>query len=233
MSNIPPKTFERNEFGLLKDPPRPYIYNEDGTINWRKMIDPQFLVANKQKTKETDITKLEDKDLLILLGGIKDLAHIRGYSSVSYQNPTACPDYVMANCEIHWQGNYETNGLMVRFSSLADASPANCQGFGRSFLAATAENRSFVRCVRNFLRINIVGQDEIGNKETEEATENPTSPVGQLRDLMNSKGMTFEKLKEKLIAEEKPGAAEMNSLDDLPKSLIFELMARIKKKDKK
>ena len=33
MSNIPPKTFARNKFGLLEDPPVPYVFNEDGTVN--------------------------------------------------------------------------------------------------------------------------------------------------------------------------------------------------------
>src|ERR1017187_4253624 len=45
---IPPKKFERNEYGLICDGSVSYVYNEDGTINWRKMIRPQFLVPNKQ-----------------------------------------------------------------------------------------------------------------------------------------------------------------------------------------
>ena len=100
MSSIPPKTFKRNEYGLLEDPPIPYIYNEDGSVNWRKMIRPEFLVPNKQRTQETDITKLEDKDLLILLGGIKELAQIRGFTCVSYDVPEAGPAYVIASCYI-------------------------------------------------------------------------------------------------------------------------------------
>ena len=117
MSNIPPKTFARNKFGLLEDPPVPYVFNEDGTVNWRKMIRPEFLVPNKQRTQETDISKLEDKDLLILLGGIKELAQIRGFKSVGYSIPSATPIYVMAACTIAWVGNYETNNEDIIFEA--------------------------------------------------------------------------------------------------------------------
>ena len=126
------------------------------------MIRPEFLVPNKQRTQETDISKLEDKDLLILLGGIKELAQIRGFKSVGYSIPSATPIYVMAACTIAWVGNYETNNEDIIFEALADASPDNTQSFAKNYLAAIAENRAFVRCVRNFLKINIVGQDEVG-----------------------------------------------------------------------
>lgn len=231
MSSTPPKSFKRNEFGLLEEPPIPYVFNDDGTVNWRKMIRSEFLVPNKQKTQETDISKLEDKDLLILLGGIKELAQIRGFTCVSYDVPEAGPNYVIASCYINWIGNYETNNEQVSFQALADASIENTQSFSKMFLAATAENRSFVRCVRNFLKINIVGQEEIGAKVLPEdlAVENPLSPTAVLSNLMKEKGISFDDVKRRLIKDKVDKAEEMTSLSEIPKPKIFELIDRIKK----
>lgn len=232
MSSIPPKLFSRNEYGLLVDPPVPYVFNEDGSVNWRKMIRPEFLVPNKQKTQETDIAKLEDKDLLILLGGIKELAHLRGYFSVGYNIPAAGPSYVLAQCCIEWIGNYETSGSSVVFESMADASPDNTQSFGRNYLAAIAENRAFVRCVRNFLKINIVGQDEIGAKQLEEQIpDNPLSPANVLLNLMREKGISFDQVKKKLQKDGYDGVDSVATINDISKPKIFELIEKIKAKN--
>lgn len=230
MSSVPPKTFERNEYGLLKDPPIPYVFNEDGSVNWRKMIRQEFLVPNKQRTQETDVSKLEDRDLLILLGGIKELAQIRGFTCVSYDVPSASPAYVIASCYIIWIANYETSNQEVSFQSLADASPDNTQSFAKNYLAAIAENRAFVRCVRNFLKINIVGQDEIGAKQIEEPNlDNPLSPTHVLSSLMKEKNVTLDQIKKKLAKEKFENIDSINSLSDIPKPKIFELIERIKK----
>lgn len=228
--SIPPKVLKRNEHGLLEDPPIPYVFNDDGYVNWRKMIRPEFLVPNKQRTQETDITKLEDKDLLILLGGIKELAQIRGFTCVSYDVPEAGPNYVIASCYINWIGNYETSNVDVSFQALADASPDNTQSFARNYLAAIAENRAFVRCVRNFLKINIVGQEEIGTKVIDEpAPENPMSPATVLHNLMKEKNISFEQIQKRLIKDKYEKAEEITSINDLSKPKIFELIERIKK----
>lgn len=230
MSSIPPKNFNRNEFGLLETPPIPYVYNEDGSVNWRKMIRLEFLVPNKQRTQETDISKLEDKDLLILLGGIKELAQIRGFTCVSYDVPEAGPNYVIASCYINWIANYETNNKEVSFQALADASPDNTQSFARNYLAAIAENRAFVRCVINFLKINIVGQDEIGAKTNFEelAPENPVSPAAVLSNLMKEKNVTLDQIKKKL-AKDGVAIESITTLNDISKPKIFELIERIRK----
>jgi len=44
---------------------------------------------------------------------------------------------------------------------MANATLDNTHDFGQSFLETMACNRSFVRAVRNFLNIHIVGADEI------------------------------------------------------------------------
>ena len=230
MSSIPPKLFKRNEYGLLVEPSTPYVFNDDGSVNWRKMIRPEFLVPNKQKTQETDISKLEDKDLLILLGGIKELAHLRGFHSVCYDIHGASPVYVLARCRINWITNYES-GDEVTFESIADASPDNTQSFGRNYLAAIAENRAFVRCVRNFLKINIVGQDEIGAKQIEDQVpDNPLSPSNVLLNLMREKSISFEKIKKQLAKDGYENAESLVTINDISKPKIFELIERIKAK---
>ena len=229
---VPPRIITRNKYGLLENKNINYIYNEDGSINWRKMVKTEYLVPNRQKTQETDVSKLEDKDLLILLGGIKELAQIRGYSKVEYKVVTASENYFATSCRITWMPNYETDGREIIFEALADATSSNTKSFARFFLAAIAENRAFVRCVRNFLKINIVSQEELGDAklidESPSAQENPTSPHALLEKVMKDKGISFEQLKKKLIKEKFENAENINNISDITKSKIFELIERIK-----
>ena len=231
---IPPSIIRRNSYGLIENNIS-YIFNEDGTINWRKMIKPEFLVPNRQKTKELDISKLEDKDLLILLGGIKELAQIRGYTNVEYKVVAATDNYFATACKITWLPNYETENREITFESLADASVNNTKSFARFFLAAIAENRAFVRCVRNFLKINIVSQEELGDvKILEESApqENSTSPHFLLEKIMKENDISFDNIKKKLIKEKFDKVDQINSVSDIPKIKVFELIERIKNKSK-
>jgi hypothetical protein len=229
---VPPNVFTRNKYGLIEDKNLNYVFNEDGTINWRKMVKTEYLVPNRQKTQETDVSNLEDKDLLILLGGIKELAQIRGYTKVEYKVVSATESYFATSCRITWTPNYETGGQEIVFESLADATLNNTKSFARFFLAAIAENRAFVRCVRNFLKINIVSQEELGDvKLLDESSqqESPTSPQALLSKVMKDKGISFDQLKKKLVKENFENAENLNNILDIPKGKIFELIERIKK----
>jgi hypothetical protein len=230
---IPPRLITRNKYGLIEDANINYIYNDDGTINWRKMVKTEYLVNNRQKTQETDVSKLEDKDLLILLGGIKELAQIRGYSKVEYNVVSANDVYFATSCRITWLPNYETDGREIVFESLADATVNNTKSFAKFFLAAIAENRAFVRCVRNFLKINIVSQEELGEAKlfdfAQPSNENATSPQSVLEKAMKEKGVNFESLKKRLIKDNFENAENLNSISDIPKVKLFELIDRIKK----
>ncbi len=226
------KKIDRNENGLINGVD--YVFTDDGLIDWRKMVKPEHLVPNKDRTSETDVTKLKDYQLIILLGGIKELAQIRGYTDVTYDVTSPSSDYVVATCTITWKPNYETEGEKVVFSAIGDASPHNTNSFARNFLGPIAENRAFVRCVRNFLKINIVGKEELGGADappTATNTSTPTSdtsmdPRSMLQAVMNEKGVTLEKLKAKLSSE---GHDEIESLSDIPKLKTFELIERLKK----
>ena len=223
------KKIERSAEGLLNDVE--YQHTEDGLIDWRKMVKTEFLVPNRDRTNETDVTKLKDTQLIILLGGIKELAQIRGYTDVTYNVTCPSPDYVVATCTISWVPNYETEGRPVTFSAIGDASPNNTKSFARHFLGPIAENRAFVRCVRNFLKINIVSQEEMGDAKLLQSEEPAASfePKDILIGLMKDKGVSFDSLKAKLVKEEFGGAEKYSSVADVPKLKCFELIERLKK----
>jgi hypothetical protein len=225
------QAFVRDESGLITQPKIDYVFNEDGTVDWRKMVKEEFLVPNKQRTKETDVSKLEDYQLIVLLGGIKELAQIRGYTNVRYDVVSPSPDYVAATCSIDWIPNYETEDRPVTFSAIGDASPNNTESFARFYLGPIAENRAFVRCVRNFLKINVVAQEELGStKMFQDDSPKQTDPKALLENVMKDKGVSFEQVRTKLIQEKFSGAEAFESVCDIPKGKIFELIQRINKK---
>lgn len=242
MNNIPPVEWKRNDFGLLEH--INYEFNEDGTVNWRKLIKPQYLTPNRQKFEDkkkpvpTSIEGLDDSDLLILLAGIKEIAQIRGFTSADYCPLFITEKIVTVKCQIEWIANYETNNEAVLFSALADATVHNTKGFGQYYLSTVAENRSFVRAVRNFLRIHIVGVDEIGLKKEDEMGQIGNSGlkinlIPTLRDLMERKGISFKSIQNRLIRENYEGAEKFTDLESIPPYKIVQLVERLQKtKDK-
>jgi hypothetical protein len=224
----PPKTLQRNSYGLLTNVD--YKFNEQtGLVDWRAMVKPEYLVPNKQRTQETDITKLEDKDLLILLQGIKELAFLRGYTDIHYEIISASNSYCCVNCRITWIQNFETENKIMYFESIGDAHYENTDSFGRNFLASIAENRAFVRCVKNFLRIPVLAKEELGGKvsNTDSSTSNPQ--VELLQAELDKRNITWSQFKTKLIKDGVDGAESMNELKDLPSDQIFSYIGRIKK----
>lgn len=160
-----------------------YKRKPDGKIDWRAMINPAHIVFNTTKPNLcAEIEKayggpatslvyaevvakqpVQDKHILVLLAGFKELAELRGYiRSV----PTILNgDQSAAYCawEIDWIENSEepegkTSG------GTADATMENTNGWG--YLGAMAGNRAFVRAVKNGLGINLLGFDEIAKKDT-------------------------------------------------------------------
>jgi hypothetical protein len=218
--------FIRNEAGLLDGVD--YILDETGRIDWRKMVKSEFIVPNSQKTDETDVTKLEDSDLLILLAGLKNLAELRGYSRVRFA-PSGNDTYCCVVCSIDWLPNYETGGQPVSFEAMADASANNTEDFGKYYLAAIAENRAFARCVRNFLRINIVSKEEVGKSLKKRSYTKNSQHVEILQKLMDEKSLNFDEIKSKLINENYPEAEKVTCLEDINKEKLFNLIDRLKK----
>ena len=59
------KTPKRDTKGLLDSVD--YVFNEDGAIDWRAMIKDQYLVPNREKTSVTDISKLKDNMIKMIV----------------------------------------------------------------------------------------------------------------------------------------------------------------------
>jgi len=228
-----PDAYKRNEHGLLENVD--YEFNEDGTVNWRAMIKPEFLYPNKgwfdvrNKPVPTSTEGLDDKQLLIMLGGIKELAKMRGYSTVAFDVVHSSDGYVTAKCTISWNKNYETQDGVV-YQDYANATLANTDNFCAKFLETIACNRAFVRCVRNYLNIHIVGADEIdksqgsGQAVEADAIATPITPVDLLEKTLREKhGVdSFESCKKvlrDLWKDDKyrnESAAEWDSFADIP-----------------
>lgn len=183
-----------------------FKFNEDGSINWRAMVKSEFLYPNKDwfalrgKPVPDSIDGLEDNQLLIKLGGLKELAKIRGYNQVSYDVVKCERDYVVVKCKINWKALMTTSPSMeiledpCSFEDMANATLENTNDFCAKFLETIATNRAFVRCVRNYLGINIVGDDEIDKSKNKVAVyENSESsilnitPQGLLKKLAKDK----------------------------------------------
>ena len=187
-----PDIYKRNEDGLLENVD--YIFNEDGSINWRAMIKPEFLYPNKDwfslrnKPVPSSVDGLDDKQLLIMLGGIKELAKLRGFVAVDFDVQNVSDNYVTAKCTILWSNNYETAGdFTSTYTDFANASEANTDDFCIKFLETIACNRAFVRCVRNYLNVHIVGADEIDkskNADNSVSIEYDDSPAITPTDLL-------------------------------------------------
>jgi len=248
-----PDIYKRNEHGLLENVD--YEFNEDGSVNWRAMIKEDFLYPNKdwfssrKKDVPTSVEGLSDKQLLIMLGGIKELAKLRGYKGIDYKIDNVADGYVVAKCQIDWINNYESGHHGVYYSDSANATLANTDAFCAKFLETIACNRAFVRCVRNYLNIHIVGADEIdkskgaNNSNTVEYDASsdsamlPLTPAGTLQKALSEElGVkTFEDFKALLRTfwkEDKyrnEEAAKWESYGDIPAKDCRKLIAMCKK----
>ena len=187
-NSIGPSSFIRDDNGLLKN--IQYKFSEDGSVDWRVMIKDEHLFPNRswfdlrKKDCPRSIEGLADHQLLIKLSGIKELARLRGFKSITYDFVKCEIDHVAVTCSMEFFGNYETNGNPVVFQDSANATIDNTNSFAKKFLETIACNRAFVRCVRNFLNVHIVGDDEIDksdNKKSESSNSNDLSPSGFLK----------------------------------------------------
>lgn len=237
-----PNSYQRDEFGLLKNVQ--YIFNTDGSINWRKMIDNDHLYVNKERFPEgkapDSVEGLDDSKLIIKLSGIKELAKLRGFDSVSY-SVGGTTEKPVVSCEIVFLPNYETSMKGIVFSDVASASCENTDSFGQKFLESIAANRAFVRCVRNFLNIHIVGHDELARGDGKPAIQQEIkygiSPSDTLLNILQnnfkiSKFSDFQEVLRDMWKEDIYKNAEVKNwkdFDDIPAKECRILIGLLKK----
>lgn len=233
MSTFLPPSF-RDDEGLIRnvDYPRDTL----GRVDWRKLVQPAHLyvspeyqveVMTRQNVKskwDIDVTKCEDKELLITLAGLKYLAHLRGVESVQPSDLHVSSTDVTSVCTIRFSPNFENpDGLTV--GAQASASVHSVSGKFQLYLSAMAQNRAYTRAVKEALRIEILGFEEVDFKasrafedaikagssplvtatqsavtpEPAERDKFSTQPFGFLEKLCVERGITFEKLKVRAI----------------------------------
>ena len=217
--------YVRDEHGLLKNVD--YVWGDDGSVNWRAMIKDEHLFPNKswfetrQKEVPTSSEGLADHQLLIKLGGIKELAKLRGFKSVRYIVNHCTESHVAVTCEIEFAPNYETSMESVTFQDMANATLSNTSSFATKFLEAIACNRAFIRCVRNFLNVHIVGDDEIDKSSFKPSTGEAINPLTP-NALLEKEFSNLEVFKNKLRSLWSAGsyknedAANWKSFSDIP-----------------
>lgn len=229
-----------------------FIRDEDGKINWRKMINPKYVVLNRQMKDDVEIeynktfaeleeliqedeSQIDDKWKLILLAGIKEVAYLRGYSSVEYPFTHVEPGFVSKTCRITWLPHEDSDGEIHVFEDGADATKENTFSWYGSYLSAAATNRAFVRTVRNYLRIPVVGSDEVGpSKDGFFYNESATSDDGYKRPTLLERaasdlGWSFDDVKERCVKKKTDGAKDWKGFEDIPARVSFKLLAEIKK----
>lgn len=216
-----------------------YVYSKDGFVDWLEMVDRSELVPFKsvfERRKEPVPKSAEGlpfEDCLILLGGFKKLARLRGFSSVRFNTVSSTMEYIDIECVINWLPNFETGGIPVEFAAKADATITNCDNFAKYYLSAMAENRAFVRAVRNFLNIPILGKDEIGKTpvDTGAVPVVKATPHSILEDLLAERKISFDKLKAKMIKDSLGTPDSYNSIKDIPVNLVLDIIGRLKSKN--
>jgi len=226
--------------------------DESGSPDWRAMVREEFLYPNKdwfelrkQPVPET-IEGLADNQLLIKLGGIKELAKLRGYDSVTYEVITAQRDYVVVKCKIVWRELFLDEKKLENqcvFEDMANATVENTNDFCSKILETIATNRAFVRCVRIYLNINIVGDEEIDKSksktfayETVEQMVSDITPQGILKKIAKDKIQCedfddFKNTLRKFWTEDKyknEEAKNWNSFEAIPAKECRKLISLIK-----
>lgn len=245
------RKIERDENGLIVGVN--YKFNEDGTVDWKGMVPKKFLYVNNSPQKRQEIEekygksyseidpiedKVEDKDLIIMLGGIKYILKLRGYKSVHTPFSKASQDFAAVNCRIVFKGNFETEGEDKVYEENACAHTDNTTSFYQKYLIEAATNRAFCRCVRNFLNIDIVSKEELGNATDEPETQDKDreKKIQILRDELEAKNINWEQLVQKIkIAQQERGAYsqvnidECSDISDFSNDMIFDLIVKLKK----
>jgi hypothetical protein len=240
MSDNQKKLIKRDQDGLIEG--IEYHFDGNGLISWKDMIPAEFLYVNPDLKRRDKLEKkynksyndihpiedhVDDTDLVMTLGATKYLLRLRGYNKISSIIQSSNENYASVSCSIDFIPNFESEGRNIVYSENACAHSGNTNGFGQRYLVEMATNRSLARCVRNFLNINIVSKEELGGNIAPQEEESKTitpDPIKMLNGILSERGLSFEDLKKDYskISE------KWQSLSDIPKTKIFEIMGKLK-----
>ena len=179
MTNTISPNFSRNEQGLVNGVQ--YHFTPEGRIDYRAMVDPKFLyVAHEYRDRvvveqgkplnEIDVLKVKDDWLRIRVGGLNQLANLRGYRSLEYEL-ISTESKAAVVCRMEFIGNYETGGVPIVCSAIASATIRSVDKQFIPYLETFAENRAFGRCIKRALQINILSDVEVGGEGKKAAGE--------------------------------------------------------------
>lgn len=182
----------RNSQGFIEG--LEYKTDSHGFIIWRDMISPEYLYPNKeyferrQQPVPESVEGLPDNQCLVKIGGLIELMRIRGYTSLDQQVLNVDNGYVTAKCTITWLPNIETDNKPVTFSWVANSNIGNCGDFMAHYQETQAQNRALSLCIRKFLNVNIVSDEEISKGETKLVEkEAPQAPLPNLNNKLRKK----------------------------------------------
>jgi len=182
--------------------------NADSLVDWRALISKRYLILSQNafakigididalSQEEADKLKetADPKQIFISLGGFRELAEKRGISEVRYDMIFRDSDLAVYRCTIHFEPNEENpNGVI--YCGVGGASPLNTEPNFVKYLDSIAENRAFIRAVRNYFRIESLGQEEVEPEQKVEVSKINPLPAGKLQEVMEKYNMSFEDLK--------------------------------------
>jgi len=221
--------------------------DEIGLIDWKSLIPKKFIdlstewcAANgvdKTTLSRDDIEeKLEtvpDEAKVILLPGFKAIAKLRGLKAIHSDVKHVEHNYVTVVCLLEFT---DMDGEVSHSTGIANATNENTSYPFNMYLEAMAENRAFIRAVRNALNINIVGYEELKGNSPQISSEldefeSALSPQATLRKIIENKGKTFGDLKATLKKNGYDG--EYESFEDVPPEICLEIIAKIQKRANK
>lgn len=225
-----------------------YPLDENGNIDWLRLIPEKFIVPQDKSKKDIPISELQNHEKMILLGGWKFLLKKRGYISKHDIIHSSSNEFVSATCRITWTAHEDSDNIEQTYEASADSHLENTDGMMRKFLTANAQNRAFSRCVREYLNVNVVGKDETDKATIEEMLNHnreyggnhiyAKSPQDSLRNLMTNKNHSLsdaitwfksKKSKEILSPEE---IDSINDWPDIPKHGCYALIHYFEEKEK-
>ncbi len=181
---------------------------EDGSVNWRKIVDPQNIYLNfnffarkgidiktlEQEEIEKYKNSVEDDGLVISLAGIRQLANARGVKSVIYDLVDRTDERAAIKCTMILVPNAD-EPYEVTICGISNASVLNTTPDYFAHAEAIGSNRAYCRCVRNYLNIVSVSNEEMNplEKKEEVATSSPV-PQQTLRNQMEELGIEISDL---------------------------------------